>query len=113
MLNPSYAPESAGLLKDLRVVQIGGGLAAAVCGRLFADIGAEVGCIDPDLSAPVALYLHYGRSVVPDDFSTKHDAIAKADLIICEGRPRDLRALHYDSPSIRRLNAASRQTATA
>ena len=29
------------LLTELRVVQIGGGLAAAVCGRLFADVGAR------------------------------------------------------------------------
>jgi hypothetical protein len=38
------------LLNGFRVVQVGGGRAAAVCGRLLADIGAEVVCIEPDNS---------------------------------------------------------------
>ena len=95
------------LLQGLRVVQIGSGLAAAVCGRLFADLGADVGCIDPDLSTPLAFYLNHAKSIVPNDLATKHDAVAKADLIVCEGCPRELRALHYDSDSLRRLNAAA------
>ena len=54
------------LLQGLRVVQIGEGLAAAVCGRLFADVGADVSCIDPDMSTPLAAYLNHGKSVVAD-----------------------------------------------
>jgi crotonobetainyl-CoA:carnitine CoA-transferase CaiB-like acyl-CoA transferase len=105
MLNSSYAPEPAGLLPGLQIVQIGDGLAAAVCGRLFADVGAEVSCVDPDLSTPLALYLNDGKSRILDDPATKHDAIANADLIVCEGSPRDLRTLHYDRDSLRRRNA--------
>ena len=45
------------LLGGFRVVQIGDGLAAAVCGRLLADVGAEVSCIDPDNSLPLAMRL--------------------------------------------------------
>ena len=37
------------LLQGLRVVQIGEGLAAAICGRLFADVGADVSCVEPDI----------------------------------------------------------------
>ena len=34
------------LLTDLRVVQLGAGLSAAVCGRLMADLGARVACVE-------------------------------------------------------------------
>ncbi len=42
------------ILAGLEVAQLGGGLAAAVCGRLFADVGARVRCVDPDTSTPLA-----------------------------------------------------------
>ena len=37
-------------LNGFRVVQVGGGIAAAVCGWMLADIGANVVCIEPDNS---------------------------------------------------------------
>ena len=52
------------LLAGFQVVQIGNGLAAAVCGRLLADVGADVGGIDPDLSTPLAAYLNHGKRPV-------------------------------------------------
>src|SRR5215469_2867122 len=87
------------LLAGFRVVQIGDGLAAAVCGRLFADVGADVSCIDPDNSALLSQYLNCGKSN-----AAERDALATADLIVCEGRPADLAARHRDIPSLRRLN---------
>ena len=66
------------LLAGFRVVQIGDGLAAAVCGRLFADIGADVCCIDPDNSALLSQYLNSGKSN-----AAEHDALTTADLIVC------------------------------
>src|SRR5437868_6913342 len=93
------------LLAGLRVVQLGGGTAAAVCGRLFADLGADVGCIGPDVPTPLAAYLNYGKPVVTE--AVARHVIATGDLIVCEGRPRDLRALEYDPDSLRRLNATA------
>ena len=87
------------LLAGFRVVQIGDGLAAAVCGRLFADVGADVSCIDPDNSALLSQYLNCGKSN-----AAERDALATADLIVCEGRPADLAARHHDIPTLRRLN---------
>lgn len=65
------------LLTGFRVVQIGPGHAAAVCGRLFADVGAMV---TSDLD--------------PRD----------ADLIVAEGGPAALRAQGCDAASLRRAN---------
>src|SRR5258708_25567102 len=46
------------LLAGLRGVQLGGGLAAPACGRLFADIGAEGTCVDlEEPPAPLPPYL--------------------------------------------------------
>src|SRR5271165_6930248 len=56
-----------GFLSGFRVTQLGRGLAAAVCGRMFADVGAEVTAIDPDLATPLALYLNHGKPVVGQD----------------------------------------------
>ncbi len=95
------------LLRGLRVVQIGDGLAAAVCGRLFADVGADVSSICPDMSTPLAAYLNHGKSFVADDSTAESNAIAAANLIVCEGRPQQLRALQYDADSLRRFNATA------
>jgi crotonobetainyl-CoA:carnitine CoA-transferase CaiB-like acyl-CoA transferase len=92
------------VLTGLEVAQIGGGLAAAVCGRLFADIGAQIVCIDPDFSKPLACHLNYGKRVVSGDPAAVRDAIGTADLIICEGRPRDLHARQHDPGALRRFN---------
>jgi crotonobetainyl-CoA:carnitine CoA-transferase CaiB-like acyl-CoA transferase len=89
------------LLNGLRVVQIGRGLAAAVCGRLLADVGAEVACIDPDRSSLLALYLNHGKREVG------RDALATAGLIVCEGRPAELRASAYDLAALRSMNDAA------
>ena len=52
------------LLAGLEVVQLGGGLAAAVCVRLFAVIGAVVTCIAPEKSMPLARHLNHGKAIV-------------------------------------------------
>jgi crotonobetainyl-CoA:carnitine CoA-transferase CaiB-like acyl-CoA transferase len=92
------------LLAGFRVVQIGPGLAAAVCGRLLAEVGADVACIDPDRSTPLAEYLNHSTS---DRSAASRDALAAADLIICEGSPAELRARRYDAAGIRRLNSTA------
>ena len=90
------------LLAGFRVVQIGDGLAAAVCGRLLADVGADVSCIDPDKSTPLAEYLNHGKATDP---AAARGALTTAELIVCEGQPWELRMLQYDAASLRRLNA--------
>ena len=90
------------LLAGFRVVEIGDGLAAAVCGRLFADIGADVACIDPDNSTPLADYLNHGKRIIAGDPA---EALSAADLIVCESRPQDLIIRGYDAVGLRRLNA--------
>jgi crotonobetainyl-CoA:carnitine CoA-transferase CaiB-like acyl-CoA transferase len=92
------------LLQGLRVVQVGEGLAAAVCGRLFADVSADVSVVDPDILTPLAAYLNHGKSLAANDTAARGNAIAAANLIVCEGRPQELRALQYDAASLRRLN---------
>jgi crotonobetainyl-CoA:carnitine CoA-transferase CaiB-like acyl-CoA transferase len=89
------------LLAGLCVVQVGQGLAAAVCGRLLADVGAAVACIDPDRSSLLARYLNLGKPEVA------HDALAGAELIVCEGRPAELRARACDAAALRRVNATA------
>ncbi len=83
------------LLQGFRVAQIGSGLAAAVCGRMLADVGARVARIDPDLSTPLASYLNYGES---------DGAPEAADLIVCEGSPATLLAAGHDVATLRRVN---------
>lgn len=76
------------LLQGFRVVQVGPGLATAVCGRLLADVGAEVASIYPAASTPLVDYLDYGKVV------GTHDALIAANLIVCEGASADFRRLN-------------------
>jgi crotonobetainyl-CoA:carnitine CoA-transferase CaiB-like acyl-CoA transferase len=93
------------ILAGLEVAQIGPGLAAAVCGRLFADIGARVTCIAPAPgSTPLACHLNHGKSVMSGDAAAARAAIASAALIVCQGRPRELRSREYSLEALRRIN---------
>src|SRR6516165_7263094 len=89
------------LLAGFRVVQLGEGLAAAVCGRLLADVGADVTWIDADDPTLLANDLNHGKRTGGDPPA----ALTIADLIVCEGRPRDLAVRGYDAVGLRRLNS--------
>ncbi len=95
------------LLNGFRVVQIGPGLAAAVCGRLLADVGAAVICVDPGASMPLAEYLDHGKTIVSGGSVPANQAIAAADLVVCEGSPAELRRSAHNPAGVRRLNAAA------
>jgi crotonobetainyl-CoA:carnitine CoA-transferase CaiB-like acyl-CoA transferase len=87
------------LLDGFRAVQVGPGLAAAVAGRLLADVGATVVRIEPDRNTPLADYLNHG---LPDADARLN--LAGAGLIVCEGSPATLRRLGHDPEALRRLN---------
>ena len=87
------------LLTGLRVVQVGPGLAAAVCGRLLADVGASVGCVAADNGSLLRQHLGAGKPITSDD------AIDSADLLVVEGTPADLQASGWDPKALRRRNA--------
>ncbi|MBV9378209.1 MAG: CoA transferase [Alphaproteobacteria bacterium] len=95
------------LLQNFRVTQIGNGLAAAVAGRLFADVGAIVSCIEPDASTALAVYLNHGKRAVTTDPLAQRTEVANADLIVCEDRPQSLRTLQRDVDSLRNLNSTA------
>lgn len=91
------------MLEGFRVVQIGRGMAAAACGRLLGDLGAAVGCIDPDVTTLLGRHLNRDKPVVAGDGAT----LAAADLIVCEGAPAALRDLGRDGESLRRRSPAA------
>ena len=74
------------LLVGFLVLQLGGGLAAAVCGRLLADSGAQIRCLGADTQTLLAAHLNHGKRMV-----ARMDA-GNADLIVAEGTPAALRA---------------------
>jgi crotonobetainyl-CoA:carnitine CoA-transferase CaiB-like acyl-CoA transferase len=87
------------VLEGFRAVQVGPGLAAAVCGRLLADVGADVARIDPDRSTPLADYLNHGASW--------NGTLEAADLIVCEGSPATLQRAGHDVKTLRRRNPSA------
>ena len=91
------------LLAGFKVVQIGGGSAAAVCGRLLADVGAQVTCIGPDASTTLLAYLNQGKAACrgrPEDW------LAAAHLIVREGSPND-RPAALRLAELRRINPSA------
>jgi crotonobetainyl-CoA:carnitine CoA-transferase CaiB-like acyl-CoA transferase len=94
------------LLAGFHVVQIGGGMAAAVCGRMLADVGATVTCIAAENDSTLLRYLNHGKTVA-NDANTQRASIAAAQLIVREGQPRDWLQSPYDLPVLRRINATA------
>jgi crotonobetainyl-CoA:carnitine CoA-transferase CaiB-like acyl-CoA transferase len=86
-----------GLLQGFRAVQVGRGLAAAVCGRMLEDAGATVARIGADRSSLLAACLNRA----PD---ASQSALADADLIVAEGSPATLRRAEHDPAALRRHN---------
>ncbi len=94
------------LLAGLNVIQIGGGSAAAVCGRLLADTGAQVTCIAPDTGNLLLAWLNHGKAVAADT-ATQRESLAAAHLIVREGQPKDWVASPYDLAQLRQINASA------
>ena len=94
------------LLAGFNVVQIGGGSAAAVCGRLMADVGAQVTCIDPDSSTLLLAYLNHGKPVAATTAETR-ERLAAAHLIVREGQPKGWPGSPHDLPDLRRINTSA------
>lgn len=90
------------LLNGFRIVQLGHGLAAAVCGRLFADLGADVDCSGSDTEAPLAAYLNHGKTILAA--AAARTALSCADMIVCEGGPAALRDRRHGADDLRPIN---------
>ena len=85
------------LLSGLRVLEIGEPLAVAVCGRMFAELGAEVlqVRIPPAERPSVSTEASLAREVIDTlkrelAFDRLEKRTADADLVIVGGQPRDL-----------------------
>src|SRR6187431_3254756 len=94
------------LLTGFKVLQIGRGSAAAVCGRLLVDVGAQVTCIDPGADTTLLDYLNHGKAVA-EDAAERRKGLAEAHLIVREGQPKDFTTTPYDVPELRRANASA------
>ncbi|MCW5734992.1 MAG: CoA transferase [Enhydrobacter sp.] len=94
------------LLAGFNVVQIGGGCAAAVCGRLMADVGAQVTCIDPGSGTTLLAYLNHGKPIAALP-AEERECLVAAHLIVREGQPDDWAGSPHDLPEIRRISASA------
>lgn len=82
------------VLKGLTVLQVGAGLAAAVCGRIFADVGANVFSYEPAQGAPIAEHLNGGKFIVTD-------LPRRAEVVVVEGGPAALASKGWDLDTMR------------
>lgn len=94
------------LLAGFNVVQVGGGSAAAVCGRLMSDVGAQVTCIGPDAGTLLLAHLNEGKPIAANA-SEARESLASAHLIVREGQPKDWAASPHDLAELRRINASA------
>lgn len=94
------------LLQDFNVVQIGNGLAAAVCGRMLADVGANVLCIEGDSKGALREYLDHGKENGADA-EARREAIRKAALVVVERTSANAASGDDDIASLRELNAVA------
>jgi crotonobetainyl-CoA:carnitine CoA-transferase CaiB-like acyl-CoA transferase len=98
------------LLGDLRVLELGEALAGSVCGRLFAELGAEVLQIRlPSNARPTETTEARHVRRVTDALKHEVDAsrlaelASEADLIIAGGAPGDLEGVGWTPEALRAL----------
>jgi crotonobetainyl-CoA:carnitine CoA-transferase CaiB-like acyl-CoA transferase len=115
-------------LSNLHVIELGGGIAAPMVGKLCADLGATVVKVEPPAGDPTRwrgpfrggqvnpeasgtfLYLNSNkRSVVcdlsqPDGRQRLDELVRQADLLVHNFTPRDMAAYGLDYEHYRRLN---------
>ncbi|MEC8202722.1 MAG: CoA transferase, partial [Pseudomonadota bacterium] len=83
------------VLQGLKVLQVGPGLGAAVCGRLFADVGADVNCFKPGRVTPLAEHLNNGKlslTALPES----------TDIVVLDGGPAALAENGWEVVAMRR-----------
>jgi crotonobetainyl-CoA:carnitine CoA-transferase CaiB-like acyl-CoA transferase len=93
--------EPVSLLTGFRVAQIGPGRAAALCGRLLADVGASVARTDRPGDTALDAWADSGK------VEASEASLHGADLILCEGGPAALRSRGHDAAALRRLNPSA------
>src|SRR5215204_6138280 len=117
-----------GALEGLRVVQVGGGVAAGYCAKLLADLGADVVTVEPpggdatrragpfpgDVPHPeksgLFLYLNANKRGVTLDLAEAgdrallHRLLADADLLVHGVSPAEMAARGLDWETVRGLN---------
>lgn len=82
-------------LADLVIVELGGSVAGAYCGKLFADAGAKVVVVgDDSLTRHQSSYLHNGK-----EFADAFDP-SGADVIIESSAPEPLEPQDFDLPGL-------------
>lgn len=121
--------EKDGVLAGLRVVELGNGVSAPFCARLFADYGADVIKVEPrgkgddsrhwgpfpqDQPDPeqsgTFFFLNTGKRSVELDLDSSQDRsdlrrlLAEADLLVENQRPSRMRACGFDADALSELN---------
>jgi len=92
--------DAAALLTGLCVVQVGSGGAAAVCGRMLADLGASVAVVSSGQpEGALGAWLDHGKLLADAQAAT--EALAAADIVVCEGGPAVLRESGQDPDTLR------------
>ena len=81
-------------------MQLGAGRAASVCGRLFADSGAEVILAGPSSNHGPDAYFNHGKRVANGEADLTA-ALASADLVVVQGGPAQLAATGWDDAGLR------------
>ena len=96
------------LLGDLRVLELGEGLAGSVCGRLFAELGAEVLQLRPPAAERPPLSTESRETRLVTDALKREIAphelqmlAPEADLVIASGRPADLERYGWTPEALR------------
>lgn len=87
------------LLSGFRLVQLGPGRAAAVCGRLFADSGASVATFGARSDSVADAHFNSGKTAVSE--ADLPGVLASADLIVAEGGPAVLATHGWSEADLR------------
>jgi len=103
---PEIDPSGDLPLAGVRVVELGGGVAAAFATRLLAGFGADVTRVDgfadgPDLTTAEQIYLLAGKHRAQPSTEALVELVAQSDITVEDGSPRRLGTLGLDPVELR------------
>lgn len=92
--------------RELRVVQLTGGIDVAYCTKVLADAGADVAFVEPAgghrlrARGPLFSYLHAGKHSIADDSDGVDALLARADVVVTDTMPLPWAQLHARHPHL-------------
>ena len=106
VVNDTVVNDTVAPYRDLRVLQLSGGIEVAYCTKVLADAGADVAFVEARdghalrRRGPLFSYLHSGKRSIVDDPVLVARLLANTDVVVTDTLPSAWDELHRQHPHL-------------